>query len=696
MEGDAEGHRVTKQDAETLAAQATAMEIARLLTLGARGEAQIGQRPLEGGDMAVLVRTHHQGRRVRDALLRLRVASVQLGQDNIFASCEALELERILRAVAQPTSASLVRGALATVMLGATGESLAVLQDDEQAWEECVAAFQEYHRLWQEAGFAPMWRTLTAQEQVSRRLLGFRDGERRLTNLLHVAELLQAAADRQRTGMTGLLTWLAEQRQRHAAEDEEAQLRLESDEHLVKIVTIYKSKGLEYPIVFCPFLWSGRLWSLTSHPLSFHHPDDAYHTVLDLGSPRLEDSRVHACREEAAENLRLLYVALTRARHCCYLVWGAIRDLGASPLAWLLHQPEGVEGTLTREVVEAHVNGRSAAELRRDVERCAALANGVIRIEPLPSDADTPYQPPSRAEPAFAARRFPGPIRAQWRMTSFTALAADAGAELPDYDALARPLVLEPHTPEPRTIFTFPRGVRAGRCFHAMFERLDFTQQARCMLDGLVAQCLAEHGFDILWVPVVAAMMERVLTAPLNESGGLSLHRIAPDRRLTELEFYYPVAGLTCEGLQRVLSVHGFTVARHREEIERLSFAPTRGYMKGFIDLVFEAEGRYYLVDYKSHWLGNTAEAYRVEALHQVMAHERYDLQYLIYTLAVHRYLRLRLPGYDYDTHFGGVLYLFVRGIDSAFPTHGIFHDRPAKHLIEALDTFLATGSPRS
>jgi exodeoxyribonuclease V beta subunit len=620
------------------------------------------------------------------------VASVQLGQDNVFDSWEALELERVLRAVAQPGSESLVRSALATVMLGVTGEHLAELRDDEQAWEERVATFQEYHRLWREAGFARMLRTLISQEQVDRRLLGFQDGERRLTNLLHLAELLQVAADRQRTGMTGLLKWLAERRQTHAVEDEEAQLRLESDEHLVKIVTIHKSKGLEYPIVFCPFLWSGRLWSLKDSTLAFHHPDDGYHPVLDLGSLRLEDSRVHACREEVAENLRILYVALTRAKHCCYLVWGAIRDSGTSPLAWLLHQPEGGDDALTIEAVEAHVHGRSAVELRHDVERRVALANGGIRIEPLPTDPGEPYQPLSCAEPVLVARRFPRPIRARWRMTSFSSLAADSWAELPDYDAITRPLVPEPHTPELRTIYTFPRGVRAGRCLHAMFERLDFTQRERSVRDGLVAQCLVEHGFDVLWVPVVADMVERVLTAPLNETGVLSLQKIPSDRRLTELEFSYPVAGLTCEGLQRILQAYGFAVAAVGEAIERLSFAPTRGYMKGFIDLVFEADGRYYLVDYKSNWLGSTAEAYQREALHQVIAREMYYVQYLIYTLAVHRYLRLRLPGYDYDTHFGGVLYLFVRGVDPAFPTCGIFYDRPAPNLIAALDTYLTTG----
>jgi exodeoxyribonuclease V beta subunit len=325
-----------------------------------------------------------------------------------------------------------------------------------------------------------------------------------------------------------------------------------------------------------------------------------------------------------------------------------------------------------------------------------ALASGGMRFAPLPAVPGEPYQPLTCDEPVLEACPFPGPIRTQWRVTSFTSLTVDAGSELPDYDASTRPLGPEPHAPEPKTIFTFPRGVRAGRCLHAIFERLDFTHQDQRALDDLVTQCLAEHGFDAAWLPVIAGMVTRVVTAPLDDTGALCLRQIPRERRLTELEFYYPLTELTVAGLQRVLSAHGGAEALWHDAIERLDFATVRGYMKGFIDLVFEAEGRYYLVDYKSNWLGSTVEAYRSEALHQVMAHEMYALQYLIYTLAVHRYLQLRLPGYDYDTSFGGGIYLFVRGVDPALPTCGIFRDRPPRRLVEALDTYVATGSPRS
>jgi exodeoxyribonuclease V beta subunit len=228
-----------------------------LLQGGARGHIRIGGQPLEGGDIAILVRSHHQARQVQEQLRQRGVPSVQVGQDNVFCSGEAEELERVLLAVTEPTHETRLRGALATVMLGATGEALWALSQDEAASEARLETFLEYHRLWRERGFARMFRTLVSREGMPKPLLQFQDGERRMTNLRHLAERLQTAANRECAGVEGLIGWLAERRRCEASADEEAQLRLESDEHLVKIVTIHKSKGLEYPVVFCPFLWSG-------------------------------------------------------------------------------------------------------------------------------------------------------------------------------------------------------------------------------------------------------------------------------------------------------------------------------------------------------------------------------------------------------------------------------------------------------
>jgi exodeoxyribonuclease V beta subunit len=214
-------------------------------------------------------------------------------------------------------------------------------------------------------------------------------------------------------------------------------------------------------------------------------------------------------------------------------------------------------------------------------------------------------------------------------------------------------------------------------------------------LETLVKRTLTGHGLDAAeWTPTVADWVERVLATPLDGSG-LTLATVAPERRLNELEFTYPVGSLRAEALRQALLQHGYAAGPFRERIDNLEFSPLRGYMKGFIDLVFEAGGRFYLVDYKSNWLGAESAAYRRDCLAEAMARESYLLQYLIYTVALHRYLRLRLPDYHYERHFGGVYYLFLRGMNPALgPECGVFHDRPPAVLTAVLDDLIATDAP--
>jgi exodeoxyribonuclease V beta subunit len=317
----------------------------------------------------------------------------------------------------------------------------------------------------------------------------------------------------------------------------------------------------------------------------------------------------------------------------------------------------------------------------------------------LPSGVGEPYQPLAGVAPQLAARSFTRSHFEHWRVGSFTALTA-AGhatdlAEWPDYDlSVAAPVADAGPVTSPliqRDRFSFPRGARSGTCLHAIFERLDFSRGEREPLAKLVRRTLTGHGLDAeAWTPTVAEWMEQTLATPLDESG-LHLAMVTPERRINELEFYYPLAQLRVETLRQVLAQHGYAVGPFREMLDRLQFSPVRGYMKGFIDLVFEADGRFYLVDYKSNWLGAEWAAYRREGLAEVMARESYVLQYLIYTVAVHRYLRLRVADYSYAQHFGGVYYLFLRGMDPALGSAGgVFHDRPAPELVMALDALMA------
>ena len=688
-----------------LVADETAGEIARLLA----GGVMLGDSPLSGGDIAVLVRSHRQGERIRQALLVQGIHSVQRSQDDVFQSWQALELERLLQAILLPGRESLLRAALGTDMLGLTSVDIENLGLDDAALEQQQMRLLDYNRLWREQGFMPMFRHLLHVEAIPRRLLRLESGERRLTNLFQLSELLHRYERDNRPSLEGLVNWLSHRRASDQAEDEEHQIRLESDENLVQIVTVHKSKGLQYPVVFVPFAWDGGLRSGTAggrggkgrQPYQFHDPAGEHQPVLELGSERWEEDLVHARREEMSENLRLLYVALTRAEHRCYLSWGNVGSAGESALGWLLHPVEDLEegsvlGLKNRfKSLDDSVLLNKFKQLSNELDNALNVTvldqqnmqgrSGVIPIDATPTADD------------LRAREFPQRTLQYSRVTSFSALAHHGGdSELPDYDRLtaaseeADLTVVQPAL----DIFTFPKGAQAGSCLHAIFEELDFTHSDKNGLDALVSLKLAEFGFSDQWLGVIANMVRQVLDTPLENGSDLKLSQVDDQHKLVELPFYYPVEGIESRALGEILRKHGYVNSKALERaVGQLRFSDISGYMKGFIDLVFQHQGRFYLLDYKSNWLGNRVEHYDQPALAEAMAREGYFLQYLLYTLALHRYLRQRLADYDYESHFGGALYLFLRGMNPASSgDYGVFRDCPSRALVDALDHFLTTG----
>ena len=691
---------MNKAEASQQAVGSTAAEIARLLHLGRRGRALIGDRPLVSGDIAVLVRTHAQGLAIREALLALGIHSVQRSQENVFHAHEALELERVLRAVAEPGREPLVRAAISTDMIGFDGARLAA---DEAVMEDVLEAFQGYHRCWRNQGFVAMFTQLMTRQGVAVRLLEYRDGERRLTNLLHLGELLHQQDRSARPAMEGLLKWLAQRRQSERLQDETHQLRLESDQELVQIVTIHKSKGLEYPVVFHPFAWEAGLRKVPDGAAyTFHDPELEYATVLELGSPRWQGDLFRAGQEELAESLRLLYVALTRAEQRCYLHWGNVSGAEYSALAWLLHPPADTLAADAIGQMAKAFKGLGDSGLLHRLEQLRQAAPGALGIEFCADNPSLPVsEPPQVADPAvsqLAARNFQRSLRRNHRVTSFSAINAGQGGdvELPDYDGQPGESMPPPRGDLPLDIFHFPRGARAGSCLHAIFERLDFARYSAGELRVLVLEQLAAHAIDRRWSGVVEHMVRQVLDSELEPDSGIRLRGVENERKLVEFGFYYPLAAISGPRLAQTIKLDsGFSDPLLRQAIERLSFAEVSGFMRGFIDLVFEAQGRFYLVDYKSNWLGDRQPAYNQERLTAIMGRDGYYLQYLLYTLALHRYLGQRIADYDYERHFGAVFYLFLRGMDAgAGPGAGIYRSRPSKALIQTLDQVIGDTGP--
>jgi len=659
---------------ERLIARSVTGEIASLLTAGLEHKALIGSHPVCARDIAVLVRTNKQANLIQEVLADAGIPSVLHTTDDVFDAHEVAEMQRILAATAEPHHEAAIRSALLTEMLGLQALDIEKLANDEAAWESTIVRFRQYHDLWISRGFMSMFRTLLIDERVKERLIRYSDGERRLTNVLHLAELIHRHAAETRATPRQSLAWLSRQK-RSTLKPEEHQIRLDKDENAVTIATVHRSKGLDYPIAFVPFLWNGS--PSAREECTFHA--DGMTPTLDLGSEDHATNRQQADLEALSESCRLLYVALTRAKYRCYLVWGPFKDAAHSAIAYLMHQPHdhAPEGNYA-ESVAARVAGLSEKEMFDETMHLNVASKGAIEVALMPETGPGAHVA-SRTEPdAGSVRTFSGTIRRDWRIASFSSLTAGAhNAEMPDYDAAAVPAV-DAH--ESSGIFAFPRGAKAGTFMHEIFERIDFRGSNAPQQQALILDRLQAFGFESSWLDPVRAMVDRVLNVKLHNT--FSLGRLEPADRLHEVEFYFPLKSISRQILAELFpnSAPGFP-----ERIGALTFSPTRGFMKGFIDLIFRHEDRYYLVDWKSNHLGDHPGDYGEKALRQAMAENFYILQYHLYAIALDRYLRVRVSGYRYETHFGGVYYIFLRGVDESGSGNGIFRHRPDHDSIAAL-----------
>ena len=497
---------INRGDADKLLPPVVATEIVALLN----GHTTLGDRRLLPEDIAVLVPENRQAQLVQDALSRRNVPSVLYTSASLFDSREVVETQRVLAAIADPTHESQLMAALGTDLVGFTGARIEAVAKQETPWQQILERFRDYLDLWLQRGFIQMFRSFMLREQVRPRLLAFPDGERRLTNLLHLSEVLHRASVENRLGVSGLLKWLGEQRELKGQPAEEHQLRLETDEKAVKLVTIHKSKGLEYPVVFCPFSWKGANIEHGGEEQVFFHEQGDGRLVRDLGSADYDAHKQQARVERLAENVRLLYVALTRAKHRCYFVWGAFRDAATSAPSWLLHPPPN-PGPDPISAQEEHFPQLDDNQLLDDLGKLAGQSCGpdgqpTVAVHDLPQATDTAFTVPSPAlmgtlspsdgeregvrgptqvtgspsAPAAGSaglmldyRRFTGVIARDWRISSFTSLTANQGEELPDHDALGAGARSE----LPATgIFAFPGGAKPGTCLHKILEKLEFTQ----------------------------------------------------------------------------------------------------------------------------------------------------------------------------------------------------------------------------
>lgn len=669
-----DGKAINVSDMMQTAADISADQIADVLNQSMQGLVSLSDkdkqvRALNGGDIAVLVRSHKQAQTIQQALRARGINSVQQSRDSVFASEQAVMLERVLMAIANPNNDRLIATALSTPIFDHTANEIYALEQDEAAWLALTDQFVSWHEHWQNAGFIVMFRALVTQLDVQRRWLQQTAGERQVTNLMHLAELIQAHATRRNGSMEAILTWLASQRQSVDGSNDAAQIRLESDEQLVKVITIHTSKGLEYPIVFCPFLWHQGQPKQKPAVMSFHREIDNQACVA-FGEPAYSEAESIVAEEQKAEDLRLLYVALTRARERCVIVWGQAKNVENSALYSLLH-PE-------QSAADAESMLTDLQQLVTDNADTMALVHHQADTAPVIKQADT-------KSVELVVRNFEQSIQTPWRIDSFTGLSRGQHMELPDHDAPLIPLNSMANIEPRQDRFSFPKGANAGTCLHSLFEYWDFHDQSQAFTD-LVDKTLKQFGIDAEWTPTVQAWLTDVVTTPLDAPNSLSLQAIESGHRLDEMAFFFPVTDLTTTRLKATLAQFTDELPILAPIVKSLQFHQLTGFMKGFIDLVFEHQGRFYIADYKSNWLGQQASDYDTTSLDEAMLSHSYPLQYLIYSLALHRYLQNRLPEYDPAQHFGGVYYLFIRGMHPDWGQAGVYYERPSAELLAALD----------
>jgi exodeoxyribonuclease V beta subunit len=717
-----------------------AADIVALLSSGAQIERRTpagepaGREPIQPGHIAVLVRTHKNADLVREELRAARVPAVINGAGSVFATPSARDWLRLLEAIERPASTLRAHTAALTPFIGWDAERIATAPEDD--WEEVHRRLHHWSRVLRESGVDALAETIMRGEDLPARMLASTEGERRLTDVRHLGQLLHRIATAERLGATALRGWLAQRvsaAEREDAEDERTR-RLESDADAVQVLTIHRSKGLEFPVVYCPFLWEPSYIARDPEPVSFHDPATGDRLTIDVGL-NYRGFKAHVRQhlvEQRGEDLRLAYVALTRAKHQAVIWWAGSYASRDSPLGRLLFAQDA-DGNVAPEGGSTPTDPAADARFEELVEQ----APGCVSVERSTAGIGLPatWSPPLTPPVDLVAARFNRHLDLRWRRTSYTDITASAHdpivASEPDESILRD----EPEVPTPlpdsgldepllagldaaSPLAEMPVGVEFGTFVHRVLEATDFAAaDLDHELAGHVAARQAWRSLDVGDPAALTAGLRAMIETPLGDIvEGTRLRDARRSDRLDELKFELPLVGgddpsgrLTLSAIAGALRAHlpaSDPMARYADRLEDPALrSSVRGFLTGSIDLVIRLGGpRFAIVDYKTNWLGSfdeplTLRHYLPQVLAAEMSRAHYGLQTLLYTVALHRYLRWRAPGYDPERQLAGILYLFVRGMAGADTPIvdgspcGVFAWRPPGALVQALSDVFDRGT---
>lgn len=676
----------------------TVAQIVHLLNLSNEGNATIEERALKASDICVLVNSHKDAAAIKRALKRAGVGAVTYSRDKVFESFEAVRLNLVMTAILEPQNSRRVRAALLNGFFGLSLSSIDRIMGDESAFQGFVEELQSLNDIWHQSGFYPMFRALLYQHERLSNLAGLEFSERILTNLLQLADICSKAEAEGKLSPQALHSWF-ERQMADPDQDDEKTLLLESDQNLVKISTIHSSKGLEFPIVFVLTPWAGLSSSGRSNKSLFeiYNDRDNDRTVINIDQTDSEERREAAERskfESLADEVRKFYVAVTRAKYQCTICWATHSNSHYSGLgAAILGREKAIEligvskntisengdlnhdyfndffGKLTHshpDLVALDVKSEGQSDTK-------TLKYGLVTDEPI------------NLRPYKGRKELP----VQKRLESFSSLVhqkSEPGE--PDYDQMvqsyADALVSEPAPVHERNIFTFPKGATAGSAIHKVFEHehFDFSETIGARDEEWIAEVLDQFRIDPDWSAVIRKMLNDASGAVIP---GLKLNEASPNDQLREMEFHFGSTAVPADQLFRIIRDDGNGVDNDYHNSDRAG----AGFMTGFIDLIVRQNGKFYILDYKSNYLGDSESDYEPSNLEREMQLAGYDLQAHIYMVALMKFLEKRLPDFSYEKDIGGAVYLFVRGVKKG-AENGVWFKKPDVQVIRKLEEILS------
>jgi len=643
---------------EAMIPNEVAAEISMLLNSSKAGNATLSdgeaERPLKTSDIAVLTRSNTEGRKIKEALSQLGIPSVISGSSSVYESEEAIEMIHLLEAVINPFSARAIKTLFASDIFNYTADRLINITEEKE-WDTIVETFVKYNEILNLRGIAPMFFRMASDIKLQTHISNLKNGERKLTNLIHIIELLQKEEADKQASPNDLLRFIKDKNSKDgnsysSRASEEEELKMESDENAITIMTIHKSKGLEYNIVFAPYLTS----SSKDKGYSKYHKDNKY--IIDISDDT--ESKELQKEEEFSENIRLIYVALTRAKYVCYTAFKEPEKSKSKPIEKMVFGDEKPNSSLLTSKLDT-----SLIDIREIEERTGASYN------------------PETPAPSSDNRTFEADIKKVWQINSFSRLVHSAPSAK-DTDQFVRNE--EKIFTNEKNIFTFPKGAKAGSCLHDCLEHIDFKSSTRDEIEQIVSENLIKYMFDEEFLSPVVENILTIINSELTK--GVRLSELDRERYVPEMEFHISSKNFTSENLSKIFEKyreHDFS-----KYCKSTDFNSKTGFINGFADLIFEKDGKYFILDWKSNHLGEKTSDYSEEAMNSAMLESHYYLQLYIYTLALHIHLKNCMDDYDYERHMGGGLYIFMRGVNET-SNEGVYFHKPKAEIISEMEELI-------